>query len=217
MTVAFSLLVGAAFAAAAASDQDARSAAAAVGDPVRMQGVVGAVGEHLGFAPCKGEPVTLLDASPEGDVAALAAVMQGHPRATAAVDADFRVHADASWQLVRLRRMHIGDRACDDDLADYVWRARGDDGTWSLEISPRRLLLRHRDHAVPASFRYRPFELVEPGVRVFQASDGGDAIHLVLRNGRCGDPAAGRITDYSIEVTWRGTRYAGCAWNGDPR
>jgi uncharacterized membrane protein len=213
--VAFAV-VGAAVPGPSLAEEGAAPANAS--EPVRMQGVVAAVGDRLGFAPCDGAPTALVDASPAGDLAALVAAMEGHPRASAAVDADFRIRADAPWELVRLRRIHVGDRACDGDLADYVWRAHGDGDTWSLAISPRRLLLRHRDHAVPASFRYRPFELVEPGVRVFQASEGGDSIHLVLRSGRCGDAADDRrITDYSIEITWRGTRYEGCAWNGDPR
>lgn len=212
--VAFAILGAAA---PGLSFADGGDAAPSPGEPVRMQGVVAAVGEKLGFAPCDGAPTALVDASPAGDLAALVAALEGHPRGSAAIDADFRIHAEGASELVRLRRIHVGDRACDDDLGEYVWRARGDDGTWSLAISPRRLLLRHRDHSVPASFRYRPFELVEPGVRVFQSSEGGDAIHVVLRSGRCGDVADRRITDYSIEITWRGARYEGCAWNGDPR
>ncbi len=196
---------------------DDGAAAVSAGEPIRMQGVVAAVGDQLGFAPCNGRPTRLIDASPAGDLAGLVAAMEGHPRGSAAVDADFRIRADAPWELTRLRRIHVGGRACEDDLADYVWRARGDDETWSLEMSPRKLLLRHRDFAVPASFRYRPFELVKPGLRVFQATEGGDSINLVLRSGRCGDVGAGRLTDYSIEITWRGMRYEGCAWNGDPR
>ncbi len=182
-----------------------------------MQGVLAAAGEALGFAPCHGAPVMVRDATAQRDLAALVATMEGHQRGSAAIDADFRIHADAPWELVRLRRMHTGERACASDTAEYVWQARGADGAWSLVVSPRRLLLRHREHAVPASFRYRPFDEVESGVLVYQASTDRDAIHAVLRSGRCGRAEDGSLSDYAIEVNWRGARLVGCAWNGDPR
>lgn len=192
-------------------------AAPAVADePLRLEGVLAAVGSELAFAPCEGTAAPARDATADADLAAVVAAMEGHPRGTVAIDADLAWRGD-HWELLRLRRARTGTRSCEDDRADYNWRAEGGDGRWALEVTPRRLLLRHRGEPVPVSFRYRPFDVVAPGVLVFQAAERGASIHVVLRSGRCGGAATGRITDYAIELTWRGIRYEGCAWNGDPR
>lgn len=171
---------------------------------------------QLGLAPCSGAPAAVLPTHAAGAAAALIARLHGGADGSLFIDADIAREPDGRWRIDRVRRAYREGPRCSEDLGDFVWRAAGDAGRWTVSVSRRYLSLR-REGRSPLFFRYRPFEPAGDAAWTYSGRAGPDAIHVVMRPVRCEDADAQRITDWSIEFTLAGTRYSGCAWGGEPR
>jgi len=187
----------------------------ATGAPVqRALGELALARGDLAFAACAGDAAAVRDTPAARAAADLVARLHGGADGSVAADADMVREADGRWRIERLRRVERDGPRCTEDLGEFVWRAAG--GDWTLSVSRRYLTLR-RAQAPALFFRYRPFEPADGLAWTYSGRAGTDAIHVVLRPRRCEDPVARRATDWAIEFTIGGLRYAGCAWAGEPR
>ncbi len=201
---------------AAAADAAAVPAASQASSATRLLGELALSRGTLGFAACDGTAGTAYTVPGAGDLAAVVRGFNDGADGVVFLDADLAHEPDGRWRIDRLHRAYRDGPRCAEDLRDFIWRAIGSDGSWTMEVSRRYVGIRQVGKR-PLFFRYRPFAPGADGELRFSAQAGGEQLVLVLRGARCVDSAARRSTPWQIEVTLGGAVSAGCAWTGMPR
>lgn len=184
---------------------------------LRTQGELAIAADQLGFAPCKGSAGAAIDATAGGEATALLRELNGGDEGSAFVDVHAAQSTDGTWRIDRLLRAYRDGPRCRDNPRKYVWRAAGTDSPWSMEATPRYVVVRRAAGADPDFYRFRAFTATAGGAWTYSAQNAAAAVNIVLRNTRCRAADGRAVTAWSIELSTRGELLRGCAWNGAPQ
>ena len=201
---------------ATAADSAVVPAAPLAPSATRMLGELALSRGTLGFAACDGTAGIAYAAPGAGDLALVVSRFNDDSDGVVFLDADLARETDGRWRIDRVHRAYRDGPRCAEDLRDFIWRAIGSDGSWTMEVSRRYVSIRQVGKR-PLFFRFRPFVRGADGALRFSAQAEGEQLDLVLHGARCTDGDARRSTPWQIELTLGGTQSTGCAWTGIPR
>jgi uncharacterized membrane protein len=185
--------------------------------PSRVLGELAHARGKLGFAPCEGEAVPIVDATGGEATANLLRITGGRDGAAFA-ELEVLPDARAGLRIVKLRRAYDSGPRCDEVRGSYVWQGLGHEPEWELSATQRTIRIQRLGERTPWFFPFRAFERDAQSVYRYQADSVRGSVSIALTPGRCIDERTRLVSDFKAEIVLAGTiALRGCAWNGQPR
>jgi uncharacterized membrane protein len=185
--------------------------------PSRVLGELAHARGKLGFAPCEGEAVPIVDATGGEATANLLRITGGRDGAAFA-ELEVLPDARAGLRIVKLRRAYDSGPRCDEVRGSYVWQGLGHEPEWELSATHRTIRIQRLGERTPWFFQFRAFERDAQSVYRYQADSVRGSVSIALTPGRCIDERTRLVSDFKAEIVLAGTiALRGCAWNGQPR
>jgi uncharacterized membrane protein len=102
---------------------------------------------------------------------------------------------------------------CESRLQDFLYGARGEDGSWSLEVTRAAITFIAAPGTPPAVFAYRPLE-EKDGALNFVDGQSDTAFSIDLQPTICLDRMTDSVFALKATVSSSDQSYQGCAWRG---
>jgi putative lipoprotein len=122
--------------------------------------------------------------------------------------------AQARPQFDKIERIYTEGPGCDEkDLGLSLFRARGNEPFWSVDVGPAGVKVQRPDQPELVA-EYQPLEKLDGGGRKFAGkTDAGD-VELVLTPGTCKDGMSDTVYGWNASLKVGATEYKGCAFSG---
>lgn len=124
----------------------------------------------------------------------------------------FAAAFDETLSVQRLLRAEREGLACREDLADIVYRARGNEPSWKLDVRNDSLSFSRLDNG--EVLFSAPEIAIGDGGLVISGESGKEMIEVVIAAGRCTDTMSGSIYAFTITITTPDQHLSGCAVAG---
>jgi uncharacterized membrane protein/predicted small lipoprotein YifL len=122
--------------------------------------------------------------------------------------------SEARPQFDRIERIYTEGAGCDEkDLGLSLYRARGNEPSWSLDVGPSGVKL-ERPNLPELVAEYQPLEQLDGGGRRFAADTGQGKLEVVLTPGTCKDGMSDTIYGWNASVKLGAEEMKGCAFSG---
>jgi len=122
--------------------------------------------------------------------------------------------AQARPQFSSIERIYTEGPGCDEkDMGLSLFRARGNEPFWAVDVSPSGVKLERPDQPGLVA-EYQPLEKMDGGGRRFAATTDQGPLELVLTPGKCSDGMSDTVYGWNATLTLGGTEMKGCAFAG---
>jgi uncharacterized membrane protein len=189
--------------------------AGAVGEPQTFRGMYSARSTGAGFTPCQSKTrLKASDETPESLFSAMyAEVSRDNP--SGQVFAQITgIKSGKSIRVLGVEKMYREGPGCREVLSHLMWKARGYEPGWWMEADALAVRFQPMSESAPIEFPYRAFTKKDSSLTYESETESGPFSVLLLPH-RCHDAMAGGIYSWRAEVTFKGEKYAGCAYPGD--
>ena len=121
---------------------------------------------------------------------------------------------DGKPQFSTIERIYSEGPGCDEqDLGLALFRARGNEPFWSLDVTPSGVNLQRPDQAMLTA-EYQPLEKAADGVRHFIGDTAEGKLELTLTPGKCSDGMSDTVYGWSAVAKIGDQQLKGCAYTG---
>lgn len=118
--------------------------------------------------------------------------------------------------VFQVRRAALEGPACNEDLRSIVFRARGNEPFWSVDIGFGGIAFSDFGRSLRLFFPYAAPIVSDQEWRYQSANkdDGTHEITVIIREGECTDSMSGAYFTFAANVEVDGRAYTGCAMEG---
>jgi putative lipoprotein len=121
---------------------------------------------------------------------------------------------DGKPQFANIERIYTEGPGCDEkDLGLALFRARGNEPFWSLDVTPSGVNLQRPDQALVTA-EYQPLEKAANGVRHFVGDTPEGKLELTLTPGKCSDGMSDTVYGWTAVARFKDQDLKGCAYSG---
>ena len=121
---------------------------------------------------------------------------------------------DGKTQYTSIERIYTEGPGCDEkDLGLVLFRARGNEPFWSVDVAPAGIVVQRPDEE-PITIEYQPLEKTADGGRHFTADSTAGKFELTLTPGKCSDGMSDSVYGWNAAITIGEQAYKGCAFSG---
>ena len=208
----------------ACSDQGGTSISETSAEPIHVRGQVVLGHEARTFTECDTNREGWLIDNTSGDLAdhyQRLATDQYQPIFVEVVgtwttppESGFGAEYDDAIAITSLLRAEREGFGFNENLSGILFRARGNEPSWTLTVADSDLLFSTPGGA-SSSFMTPQIEFREDGVHVSAATDS-DSMSIHIAPKRCTDSMSGSVFAFSATVRRGDTEYSGCAVVGSP-
>ena len=121
---------------------------------------------------------------------------------------------DGKPELVAIDRVYTEGPGCDEkDLGLALFRAKGNEPSWSVDVTPSGVILARPEHET-LTFEYQPLAKDDKGVRTFKGEMPDGKLELTLTPGKCSDGMSDTVYGWTATALADGEQLKGCAYSG---
>jgi putative lipoprotein len=122
---------------------------------------------------------------------------------------------DGHPQIDVIERIYSEGPGCDEkDISMSLYRARGNEPFWSVDVSPTGVVLERPDNQ-PLTMEYQPLEKLDGGVRRFvNETPPNGKFELTLTPGLCSDGMSDTVYGFNATAKIGTEEYKGCGFSG---
>jgi putative lipoprotein len=200
--------------AAAPAPTDTAPKAEPAPPPSRFRGMAVMGKDGYGITLCGDTAQKIASFTPAAQ-ATLDAFLAGKDAKEFFVDGWGTSDAEGKPQFTQFERLAPqGQGSCDEkDLSNSLFRARGNEPGWSVDVTPQGVILTRPD--VPAiTFEYAPLEKTPTGGRHFAAENSDGKLDFTLAPGQCSDGMSDVVYGWNATATFGEQTLKGCGFAG---
>jgi uncharacterized membrane protein len=121
---------------------------------------------------------------------------------------------DGKPEFATIDRIYTEGPGCDEnDLGMALFRAKGNEPFWAIDVSPSGVILQRPDHPTQTA-EYQPLDHAADGVRHFSGDTQEGKLELTLTPGKCTDGMSDTVYGWSATASINGEALKGCAYSG---
>ena len=123
-------------------------------------------------------------------------------------------NVEGNPEFVSIDRIYTEGPGCDEkDLGLALFRAKGNEPFWSIDVTPSGVILQRPDHETRTA-EYQPLEKSADGVRHFAGDTPEGKLELTLTPGKCSDGMSDTVYGWTATASINGEQLKGCAYSG---